>query len=159
MLEQAVLGVWCTLAFVKDSPCVLSLTTEASYTAIFPVFLVITEHLELACGDFQDLICAACRIVALPSSPVAFPFLQLPLILSFPGPECHGSDALAALSKYSLASAAAPCTVWCFSSALTVLWSALTSALHCSQFGNEQTLEKYALKVHAVRKLKKGFTS
>lgn len=72
VLEQAVLGVWCTLltcdCSMKDSLCVLNLTTKASYTAIFLLFsLAITKHLEVAGGDFQDLVCAACKVRALPS--------------------------------------------------------------------------------------------
>lgn len=142
--------------------CVLNLTTEAFYTAIFLLLsLAITKHLEVADGDFQHLVCAACRSeLCHPGLWLLFPFLlHLPFALSFPSSECHASDALAALSKYSLVSAVASCTVWCFSSdMLTVLRSALTSVLHPSRLGNEQTLEKYIPKVHAVRKLKKGFT-
>lgn len=73
---------------MKDSLCVLNLTTEASYAASFLLFsLAITKHLEVAGGDFQDLVCAACRLRALTSWPVAlisFSSLSSPHRFIFP---------------------------------------------------------------------------
>lgn len=141
MLEQAVQEIWNTLqicdSFVKGCLCLLlKLPTQL-------FFLAMTKHLEVAGGDFQDLVCAACRVKALSSWPVAL------ISLSFPSPFHF------VFPKFWV-----PC-FWCTYRSLqlllvlsdifppmylTVLWSALTSALHSSQFGNEQTLEKYVPK-------------
>lgn len=83
--EQAVQGIWYTLlicdSFVKDYLClVLKLPTQL-------FFLIMTNHLEVAGGDFQDLVCAACRVKALSSQPVASISLSSPSPLHFVFPE------------------------------------------------------------------------
>lgn len=116
VLEQTVLGVWCSLltcdCFVKDSVCVLNLTVEVSYTAIFSLFsLGITKHLEIPIGDFQDLVCAACRVRALPSWPVASVSFSSPSPLHFGFPRlwvppfwcfCSSLPGLCSCSLHSL---------------------------------------------------------
>lgn len=91
VLEQTVLGVWCTLltcdCFVKDSLCLLYLTAEASYTTVLLSSLAITKHLEVTAGDFLDLVCAACRVRALPSCPVALFSFSSPSPLCFVFPK------------------------------------------------------------------------
>lgn len=141
MLEQAVQGIWYTLlicdSFVKDYLYLLLKLSPQLF------FLSMTKHLEVAGGDFQDLVFAACRVKALSSWTVVLICLSFPSPLHFVFPKlwvpCFWCTYSSLLLLLALSDIFLPMH-------LTVLWSALTSALHSSQFGNEQTLEIYVPK-------------
>lgn len=100
-----------------DSLCVLNLTTEGSSTAVFLLFsLAVTKHLEVAGGDFQDLVCAVFRVGPLPSWPVALVSFSSPSPLCFVFPQLW-----------------VPC-FWCTCSSLQVLPGLHSCSLHCLMF-------------------------